>query len=63
MPLRAICIHHAEADNNQSGALIECLQAEHLIADKGYDSDEIIRKAQEQNIQTQIPLRKNRKHQ
>jgi len=36
--------------------------AEHLIADKGYDSDEIVRTAQTQNMQAQIPPRKNRKH-
>jgi len=39
------------------------MQVEHLIADKGYDSDEIVRKGQAQNMQAQIPPRKNRKYQ
>jgi transposase len=37
------------------------LTAEHLIADKGYDSDAIIRQAKIQGMQAQIPPRKNRK--
>jgi transposase len=32
-----------------------------LIADKGYDSDEIVEKAQETGIQPVIPPKKNRK--
>ncbi|MFN9748355.1 MAG: transposase, partial [Burkholderiales bacterium] len=34
---------------------------EHLIADKGCDSDAIIRQAQGQGMQAQIPPRKNHK--
>jgi len=63
MPLRAIVTAATEADCSQAGNLIAGMQAEHLIADKGYDSDDIVRKAQEQNMQAQIPPRKNRKHQ
>ncbi len=37
------------------------MTAEHLIADKGYDSDAIIRQAKIQGMQPQIPPRKNRK--
>jgi len=62
MPLRAIVTSATEADCSQAGALIDGLKAEHLIADKGYDSDAIICKAQTQNMQPQIPPRKNRKH-
>jgi transposase len=37
------------------------LSAEHLIADKGYDSGAIIKQAKTQGMQAQIPPRKNRK--
>jgi len=39
------------------------LQADHLIADKGYDSDTIVAQAESQGMQVQIPPRKNRKMQ
>jgi transposase len=41
--------------------LIEGISAEHLLADKGYDSDAIVEQAQRQNMQAHIPSRKNRK--
>ena len=41
--------------------MIEGIDAEHLIADKGYDSDAVIRQARSQGMQAQIPPRKNRK--
>jgi transposase len=41
--------------------LIEGLAAEHLLGDKGYDSEAIVRQATEQGMQVQIPPRKNRK--
>jgi transposase len=41
--------------------LIEGITAEHLLADKGYDSDAIVEQAQRQGMQAQIPPRKNRK--
>ena len=37
------------------------MKADHLIADKGYDSDAIIKQAEIQGMQAQIPPRKNRK--
>lgn len=42
---------------------MEGLEAEHLIADKGYDSDAVVRQAQHQGMQAQIPPRNNRKEQ
>ena len=44
-----------------AGTLIEGLEAEHLIADKGYDSDAIVEQAVGQGMQAQIPPRSNRK--
>jgi transposase len=49
------------ADCTQAGTLIEGITAEHLLADKGYDSDAIVEQAQRQGMQAQIPPRKNRK--
>ena len=42
---------------------MEDISAEHLLADKGYDSDSIISHAEKQGIHAQIPPRKNRKNQ
>ena len=36
------------------------MNAEHLIADKGYDSDAIVEQAKEQGMGAVIPPRKNR---
>jgi transposase len=41
--------------------LIEGITAEHLLADRGYDSNTIARQAQRQGMQVQTPPRKNRK--
>jgi len=43
--------------------LIEGLCAQSLIADKGYDSDEIVARAEADGMQAVIPPRKNRKTQ
>jgi transposase len=41
---------------------IEGIKAEHLLADRGYDSDAIIEQARQQGMQADIPPRKNRKN-
>jgi transposase len=41
--------------------LLSGLRAEYLLADKGYDSDEIVEFAQSQGMIPVIPPRKNRK--
>ena len=41
--------------------MIDKINANHLIADRGYDSDSIVIKAQSQGINVVIPPRKNRK--
>ena len=43
--------------------MIDGIDAEYLLADRGYDSDEIIAKAISQSTQAVIPPRKNRKQQ
>ena len=49
-----------DADCKHASALIDGFSAEHLLADKGYDSDAIVAQARSQGMQAQIPPRKNR---
>jgi transposase len=41
--------------------LIAGLEAEHLLADRGYDTDAIVAEAQARKIEVVIPPKKNRK--
>lgn len=41
--------------------MIQDIVAEYLLADKAYDTEEIIKKAEEQSMQIVIPPKKNRK--
>ena len=63
MPVRVLVTAGPVADCTQAGKLIEGFAAEHLIADKGYDSDKIVAQAALQNMQVQIPPRQHRKEQ
>lgn len=45
----------------EAEGLIDGFEMEHLLADKGYDSDAIVTKARELGAQVVIPSRKNRK--
>ncbi len=60
MPVRIVVTEGTRADCSQAKQLIEGLQAEPLIADKGYDSDVIVEPAQAQGMHAQIPSRQNR---
>lgn len=51
------------ADCTQGSRLIEGITAEHLLADKGYDSNPIIDVAKEQGMGVVIPPKKNRTEQ
>lgn len=48
------------ADCTQGSKLIEGLSAENLLADRGYDSNEIIEAAQAQGMSVVIPPKKSR---
>ena len=61
MPVRVIITKGTRADCTQAGRLIEGIEAEHLLADRGYDSDAIIEQAVAQGMAAVIPPRKNRK--
>ena len=61
MPLRIVITEGTCADCTQAATLIEGIDAQYLLADKGYDSDAIVEQAQRQGMQAVIPPRKNRK--
>ena len=63
MPVRAIITKGTTADCTQAPALIDGISAEYLLADRGYDSNEIVETANAQGIEPVIPPKKNRKHQ
>lgn len=60
LPLRVGITQGTAADCAQAGRLIEGLTAEHLIADKGYDSKAIVEQAGRQGMNVVIPPRKSR---
>ena len=61
MPIRILATEATRADSSLAPELIEGLSAEHLIADKGYDSDSIVVLAQRQGMRAVISPRRNRK--
>ncbi len=63
MPVRAIIISGTVADCKQAIHLIEGIDAQNLLADRGYDTNEIIDDARKNNINPVIPPKKNRKEQ
>ncbi|AMD92115.1 transposase [Desulfomicrobium orale DSM 12838] len=63
MPLRVAVTEGTRADCKEACALIDGLSAEMLLADRGYDSNELTDKAVESGCQPVIPPRKNRREQ
>ena len=63
MPVRFFVTDGTVADCTQACRLIEGISAEYLLADRGYDSDKIVREAESAGMRAVIPPRKNRKHQ
>ncbi len=61
MPVRLILTEGTTADCSQAISLIEGIQAEHLLADKGYDTNEIVEAALARQINPVIPPKSNRK--
>ena len=60
MPVRVIVTEGTTVDCTQAYTLIEGLTAEYLLADKGYDTNDIIDQAIAQGINPIIPPKKNR---
>ena len=61
MPVRAIITEGARADCREAVRLIEGIAAQNLLADRGYDTSEIVAFAISAGINVVIPPRKNRK--
>ena len=60
MPVRVVITAGAIADCKQAVALIDGILADYLLADRGYDTNEIIRCAIEHGMIAGIPPKKNR---
>lgn len=60
-PLRALITKGSQADCKQAVDLIARLKAHHLVADRGYDSNEVISQEKYQKMRVVIPPKKNRK--
>ncbi len=63
MPVRVFITQGTTADCAQAHKLIEGISADYLLADRGYDSDEIVLQAAKEGMQVVIPPRKNRIYQ
>jgi transposase len=61
MPIRVIITKGTTADCTQAEELIADIRAQYLLADKGYDSNKIVKQALNQGMEPVIPPRKNRK--
>ena len=61
MPIRVIITGGAVADCTKACELIDGIEAENLIADRGYDTNEIVEAATQAGMQAVIPPKKNRK--
>ena len=60
MPLRVIVTKGTSADCKHAISLIDGFEAEMLIADKGYDTNEIIEFACNNSMKSVVPSKKNR---
>ena len=63
MPVRILVTAGTTADCKQAIALIDGFTAEYLLADRGYDTNEIIENAVLAGMNTVIPPKCNRKYQ
>jgi transposase len=63
MPVRVLITSGPTADCTQASYLIEGIDAENLLADRGYDSDAIVNQATDQGMNAVIPPKRNRKEQ
>ena len=61
MPVRVIVTEGTRADCKEACALIDGLSAGALLADRGYDTESILRKAGESGFQVVIPPKRSRK--
>ncbi len=62
-PVRLLLTAGQASEYGQASALIEDIEADYILADKGYDSDQFIEALEETGATAVIPPRKNRKEQ
>ena len=60
MPVRVLITEGTTADCTQAESLIEGIDAEHLLADRAYDTDAIVSYSLSQGMEVVIPPKKNR---
>ena len=63
MPVRILVTEGTRADCKEAIHLIEGISAEALLADRGYDTNEIVAYALNSGMDVVIPSKKNRKDQ
>ena len=63
MPIRVIVTEGTQADCKEAIHLMEGIDAEALLADRGYDTNEIIAYASHKGMEPVIPSKRNRKEQ
>ena len=63
MPVRMRVTAGTVSDGSQALELIEGIEAEYLLADKGYDNNAIVEGVLERGMNPVIPSRRNRKAQ
>ena len=61
MPVRLSLSEGTVADCTQAPSLIEGIAAEHLLADRGYDTNAIVAEAEARGMEAVIPPRRHRK--
>ena len=63
MPVKVLISGGNVADCTEACNLIDGIEAENLVADRGYDTNEIVEAATKAGMQAVIPPKKNRKEQ
>ena len=63
MPVRFLVTEGTSADCRSAIALIEGFQANFLLADRAYDTEEVLAKTGEIGAEAVVPSRSNRRHQ
>ena len=61
MPVRVVITQGTTADCRLGSTLIEGIDAEYLLADRGYDTDAMIEQAKKQGMTPVIPPKKKKK--
>ena len=61
MPVNLRVTAGTVADCTQAAALIDGIAAEHLLADRGYDTNKVLATARERGMTPVIPPQRNRK--